>query len=324
MDEINSLPADTHIGSVQLKVSDLRESLSFYTNVLGFQGIPPEQLAGFESEERSFKTYLSANGNLPALIVLAQQPGAIPMPRNTTGLYHVAIRVPDQAALGTEFERVRQNGWRFQGAADHQVSEALPLTDPDGNGLEIYTDRAREDWPRSGNQIVMATDPLDVYSLMRAASLKGASYAGIHPETVIGHVHLQVADLSRSEDFYHGLLGFDVTQRSYPGALFVSAGGYHHHIGLNVWAGEGAPPPPPNAVGLKSYTIVIPDGVAWQSVLERLQNAGVPVEGLHSEHGFIKALVKDPSQNGIELAVATGLLPEEVLKKLEEGIEHSE
>jgi catechol 2,3-dioxygenase len=155
-----------------------------------------------------------------------------------------------------------------------------------------------------------------MYALRRAASLNPATYEGIHPDTVIGHVHLHVADLSRAEDFYQGLLGFDVTQRSYPGALFLSAGGYHHHLGLNIWAGKGAPPPPPNAVGLASFTVMIPDGDAWWAVIERLREAGMGVEIQDSDAGFVKAFIEDPSQNGVKLEVEKALLSQDVRKKI--------
>jgi catechol 2,3-dioxygenase len=308
MDEMQSLPPDTHIGSVHLKVSNLKKSLSFYVDILGFKEVEWESEPGAASEQTAETVLLSADGNYPALILLTEQPEAIQKPKYTTGLYHIAIRVPSQRALGKELAHVQQMGWRFDGAADHLVSEALYLADPDGNGLEIYADRERERWPYSGDQVVMATEPLDVDGLMRAAAESEPSYEGIHPNTVIGHVHLQVADLSQAESFYHGLLGFDITQRSYPGALFLSAGGYHHHIGLNIWAGKGATPPPPNAVGLKSFTIVIPNGEAWQYVLDRLQKASVAIEAWHSEGGLVKALVEDPFQNGVELAVEKDLL----------------
>jgi len=144
------------------------------------------------------------------------------------------------------------------GFADHGVSEAIYLADPDGNGLEFYADRPPENWPRTDHQIAMVSNPLDVESLLALAAPNRAAKYRIHPETRMGHVHLQVSNLARTEEFYAGELGFDVTQRSYPGALFFAAGGYHHHLGTNTWAGRGAHRPPDNAIGLISFSIVIP------------------------------------------------------------------
>jgi catechol 2,3-dioxygenase len=147
----------------------------------------------------------------------------------------------------------------------------------------------------------MATDPLDVEALLAQAREDGRRWNGIHPETDVGHVHLHVSDLAEAEAFYGGLLGLDVTQRGYPGALFLSAGGYHHHLGLNVWAGKGAPPPPPEAVGLLAFSLRIPDEDAWQILRDRVEASGIRIDqpgNGASESGF---LVRDPAGNGVEL-----------------------
>jgi catechol 2,3-dioxygenase len=191
-------------------------------------------------------------------------------------------------------------GWPFQGAADHLVSEALYLTDPDGNGLELYVDRPRAAWPYRNGQLIMATDPLDLNALLAEADQDPAPWTGVDPGVDVGHVHLHVSDLARAEAFYSGLLGMDVTQRGYPGALFLSAGGYHHHLGVNTWAGAGAPPPPPDAVGLISFALNLPGAPAWRALLDRLRAAGAPLEGGEWENGLY-ALIYDPDRNGIEL-----------------------
>lgn len=147
----------------------------------------------------------------------------------------------------------------------------------------------------------MATDPLDVLGLLAGAGEDSPAWHGLHPGTDIGHVHLQVSDLVRAEAFYHDLLGLDVTQRGYPGALFLSAGGYHHHVAVNVWAGVGAPPPPPDAVGLTSFALILADGDAWRTLLERVRDAGVEVED-RSDNGRAMAVqIRDPDGNGLEL-----------------------
>lgn len=238
------LPLDAHIGEVTLAVADVDRSLAFYVDLVGFTLLARE--AG--------RAVVGASEGSRPLIRLDEQPAAIPKPRRTSGLFHVAIRVPSRAALGRALRRLAERRWPLTGASDHLVSEALYLDDPDGLGLEIYCDRPRADWQVENGEVMMATEPLD---LQAVGSEPGAErpWQGLDADTVIGHVHLQVSDLDRAERLYCGELGFTPTLRRYPGALFVAAGGYHHHVGLNVWAGRGAPAPPPRAVGLRSFTI---------------------------------------------------------------------
>lgn len=289
------LPNETRIGQVHLQISDLERALAFYSDLLGFRQV----------DRGASAATLSATGLAPAQIVLTERPGAQRKPAGTTGLYHVAIRFPSRRALARAFRRLVMLEWPFQGFADHLVSEALYLADPDGNGLELYVDRPREQWHQRDGQIVMATDPLDVEALLAEAREDGQRWSGIHPETDIGHVHLHVSDLAEAEAFYHGLLGLDVTQRGYPGALFLSAGGYHHHLGLNVWAGQGAPPPPPEAVGLLAFSLSLRDEDTWQILRDRVQASGIRIDrpgNGASESGF---LVRDPAGNGVELQFET-------------------
>lgn len=240
---IVSLPSDAHIGQVSLTVRDLDRSLSFYRDVLGFQ----------ESRRDGRVAYLGAGG--PVLIELHEDTSAVARPRRTTGLYHFAILVPSRAALGRSLRRLAAQQWPMTGASDHLVSEALYLDDPDGLGIEIYRDRPRSEWSISGaGQVMMATDPLDLQSVFEEPGAE-TPWSGLDAGTVIGHVHLHVPHLNTAEAFYCGRIGFEPMLRGYPGALFVAAGGYHHHLGLNVWTGIGAPPPPENAVGLRSFTI---------------------------------------------------------------------
>jgi catechol 2,3-dioxygenase len=163
--------------------------------------------------------------------------------------------VPSRAALGRSLRRLAEQRWPMSGAADHLVSEALYLSDPDGLGIEIYRDRPRDTWRMSSTgEMAMATDPLDLQGVHDEPGAETA-WAGLESGTVMGHVHLHVPHLDTAEAFYCGRIGFDAMVRGYPGALFVSAGGYHHHLGLNTWVGAGAPPPPADAVGLRSFTI---------------------------------------------------------------------
>lgn len=234
------LPPDAHIGQVSLTVQDLHRSLRFYQDVLGFAELQPGQLG-------------PRGGRV--LIELHERPDAIARPRRSSGLYHFAILVPSRAALGRSLRRLAAMRWPLSGASDHLVSEALYLDDPDGLGIEIYRDRPRDAWQRLMNgEIAMATDPLDLPGVRDEPGAE-APWQGLDAGTIMGHVHLHVPHLDSAEALYCGRVGFDPILRRYPGALFVSAGGYHHHLGLNTWAGVGAPPPPSNAVGLRSFTI---------------------------------------------------------------------
>jgi len=284
------LPAESHIGHVHLLVSNLERALAFYGGLLGFQ----------EVERNGATVILSATGQPPHHILITELPDSQPKPYRTTGLFHVAIRLPDRYELARIFKHLLAHDQHLQGLADHGVSEALYLADPDGNGIEIYADRPRSLWSWRNDQVTMTTDPLDTRGLLETAG-DTSSWKNIHPETDIGHVHLRVSDLARAEAFYHDLLGLDVTQRDYPGALFLSAGGYHHHVGLNIWAGIGAPPPPPNAVGLRSFALSVPDEETWRAVKARMNSAGAAAAGERNYGYATGALFRDSDGNGIEL-----------------------
>ena len=260
------LPADAHIGSVSLTVTDLERSVPFYRDVLGFTELSRKELT----------SRLSADGGR-ALIDLHERRDAIPKPRRSTGLFHFAILVPSRAALGRSLRRLADQQWPLSGVADHLVSEALYLNDPDGLGIEIYRDRPRETWRTANGELAMATDPLDVQAV---ASEPGAElpWTGLDAGTVIGHVHLHVPRIEEGEAFFCGEIGFEPTVRGYPGALFVAAGGYHHHLGMNTWVGVGAPPPPKNAVGMRSFTIAAA-GLASRQVADAGTGVVVQLSG---------------------------------------------
>ena len=239
-----SLPPDAHIGQVALTVRDLDRSLLFYRDVLGFT----------ETHREGQRAVLAPPSGR-TLIELHERTDAAARPRRSSGLFHFAILVPSRAALGRSLRRLAEKQWPISGAADHLVSEALYLNDPDGLGIEIYRDRPRDTWRHASHgEIAMATDPLDLKGIHDEAGAD-VTWAGLESGTVMGHIHLQVPHLDAAEAFYCDRVGFTPMVRSYPGALFVAAGGYHHHVGLNTWAGSGAPSPPDNAVGLRGFTI---------------------------------------------------------------------
>jgi catechol 2,3-dioxygenase len=282
-----SLHPATTLGPVTLTVADLERAAAFYETAIGLRIVA-----------RSAGAVHLAGEDGAALVELVGRADAPPRPLRTTGLFHVAFLVPTRADLARAVRRAVEAGWRFTGASDHLVSEALYLDDPEGNGIEMYRDRPREEWPYADGAPQMATLPLDFDGVM-AELPAGEASVGKADGTRIGHVHLQVADLAAAERFYHQVLGFDVTVRGYPGALFVSAGGYHHHVGLNTWAGEGAPPPPPGARGLDRFRVVVPDADELERVAARVAEAGLEHE--RDEQGL---LVADPSRNRV-LVTAT-------------------
>jgi catechol 2,3-dioxygenase len=245
---VDPLPPETHIGAVALTVRDLDRSLDFYENTMGLR------LLAREGDEAA----IGADGR--PLLELHADPEAPERPRHTTGLFHFAVLVPSRRDLARWLARVAERRWPLTGASDHLVSEAIYLNDPDGIGIEVYRDRPRSEWQRRGDEIAMATIPLDLDGVLGELGADAPEWKGMDPATVMGHVHLNVADIGDSERFYCDELGFDVIVRSYPGALFVSAGGYHHHLGLNVWNGQGVPAPPAGAVGLRHFEIVVPGG----------------------------------------------------------------
>ena len=274
-------------GTVHLTISDLARSLDFYQSALGLR--VHRQDAGTAA--------LGAGGD--DLLELVELPGARPA-RGSTGLYHFAILLPSRLDLARALHRLAETRTPVQGFADHLVSEAIYVPDPDGNGIELYRDRPRDEWIWDGAAVRMATDSLDVDGLLAELQGDEAPYNGMPPGTVMGHVHLHVSDLAAAQQFYCDVLGFDLITRYGGAALFVSAGGYHHHIGLNTWAGVGAPPPPPDAVGLRYFDIVLPDAPALNDVLARVEEAGLATE---PHEGGV--LLHDPSRNGVLLRAAT-------------------
>ncbi|MBL8156953.1 MAG: VOC family protein [Anaerolineae bacterium] len=280
-----TLPQDTHIGSAHLRTADLRRSLAFYSDLIGFGLLSREDGAAV----------LSADGQTPHLR-LSEHPGWLPKPHRSVGLYHVAIRLPNRVALAGLFRRMVEARVPFGGFSDHAVSEALYLDDPDGNGLELYRDRPRDQWPRLGDRIQMTTEALDVHQLLAEGE---SAWTGLHPQTDIGHVHLHVSSLEKARAFYGDILGLDMmADWSGHGAIFMAAGGYHHHLGLNIWA--GSQPQPPQTLGLEAFSLVIPDRAAWTRLGDSLRAAQRPL----SQPDERSLITCDQDGNSVELVTA--------------------
>ena len=297
-----SIHPETQLGPVYLKIADLPRALAFYRDVLGLSAGP-----ALKSEETGQVLHLSAGIDQP-LIVLHEVPGARPKPPRSTGLYHYAILVPTRLDLAQVLRRLDETGYPLGGASDHGVSEALYLSDPDGNGIEIYRDRPREEWPRRADELRMGVEALDLDDFLRELKHGEVGWAGLPPDTTIGHVHLHVDDLHDAEVFYRDGLGFALMQRMGAGAIFVSAGGYHHHVGANIWAGAGAPPPPPDAVGLEQFVILLPNQAELARTVEHLRQLGAQLEDVQTDGAAGAVRTQDPSGNKIVLSIP-GALP---------------
>jgi catechol 2,3-dioxygenase len=276
----------TGVGAVHLTVADLERSLDYYRLAIGLEEL---------SRDRSVAR-LGAGGE--DLLVLHEEPGAEPV-RGHTGLFHFALLVPDRQALARWLVHAASARVPLSGMSDHLVSEAIYLRDPDLHGIEIYRDRPRAEWPHaSDGTLEMDTIPLDTDSLVESLEGGVGPFEGMPAGTRMGHVHLHVADIAATERFYRDVLGFDLMVRYGSEATFLSAGGYHHHIGGNVWAGRGATPPPAGSASLRHATIVVPDAEELDRVAGRVADAGQEPEPLDGG-----VLVHDPSENGLLLAV---------------------
>jgi catechol 2,3-dioxygenase len=260
------LPDALRLGPVRLRVSDLRRSLDYYTQVLGLVA----------RDVTATTATLHAHGDEAPLVVLDSHADTSPVRmQSRLGLYHFAILLPDRAALGRFLEHVIATGVHV-GASNHLVSEALYLRDPDGLGIEVYADRPRSEWRYAAGQLEMASDPLDMAGVVAAAG--GEKWSGMPHGTVMGHVHLHVGDLAEAARFYHDAIGFDRVVWTYPGALFLSAGGYHHHLGVNTWAGPNAPRSGEKDARLLEWRMIFPSAHDAKAAADRLAAAGRDVE----------------------------------------------
>ncbi|MGJ9458335.1 VOC family protein [Oceanobacillus sp. CF4.6] len=275
----------TFVGHVNIKVENLERSLQYYREIIGFDIL----------EQTSQKAKLTTDGKT-SILSLEQPEDVIPKQGRTTGLYHFALLLPEKIDLANIVVHLSEKGVRF-GSADHLVSEALYLHDPDGNEIEIYIDRDPTEWIWNGKEVAMAVDPLDFERLL-TNRVPGKSWNGMPEDTLMGHIHLHVSELEKTEEFYVKGLGFDVVSRYGRQALFLSKDKYHHHIGVNTWNGVGAPKPLENSVGMESFTLILPNEEAINETIDSLQKIGVPVNVVEG-----RQITYDPSGNRIELTI---------------------
>jgi catechol 2,3-dioxygenase len=281
-----SIHPETSLGPVHLTVADLSNSLRFYGDILGM-------LTLRKDEERA----RLGMGDGTVLLELVGDPEAVERPPRSPGLYHFALLLPSRGSLASFLRHIADRGYPLHGASDHQVSEALYLPDPEGNGIEVYADRPRDEWGYRNGQLGMTTGPLDVEALMAELEDPDHPWDGLPPGSRVGHIHLEVSNLQDAELFYHRLLGFDITQRYGPAAVFLSAGGYHHHIGMNTWRSAGGAPPPERSLGLRYFTIKLPGRGEVEQLADRARRSAVELE--EREEGV---LLRDPS--GIRVLLA--------------------
>ncbi|MCC6243701.1 MAG: VOC family protein [Gemmatimonadaceae bacterium] len=283
------LPDATRLGAVHLQIADLDRSIAYYRDVIG---LALQQRTDGRAELGAPADAQSAE----PLVVLHERRGATPVaPRGRLGLFHLAILLPNRPSLGRFLSHLAQRNERA-GMSDHWVSEAIYLTDPDGHGIEVYADRPRDTWRATDRQLAMATEPLDARAVLAAAN--GQPFTGVPAGTVIGHVHLHVGDLAHASSFYHDVLGFDKMVWQYPGALFLAAGGYHHHLGTNTWA-RGANAPAHDEAQLLEWTIVLPTQTDVDAV-----RAATPPGIVERQDDDVDMVLRDPWGTAVRVRAA--------------------
>ncbi len=276
---MNSNKDVTKVSRVVLKISDLKRSIKFYKEVVGLE---------VRKKEKNL-AYLSPDG-IRDLVILKQPDNPKPAPLGSTGLFHIALLLPRRENLADLWLHLQQHGRWLSGASDHSVSEAVYLEDPDGNGIEIYADREGVPVKKMG------TERLQVEDLLQHAT--ETSWRGMPKETVMGHIHLEVRDVSEAVEFYRDCLGFELTAEMGGSAAFMSTGGYHHHIGLNSWNSLGGDAPPENAIGLDRALISVPAQETLNTIKKRL---GKIVSSKQEQQEPL--VIKDPSGNTLQLEV---------------------
>lgn len=278
----------THMGPVELAVSDLERSLDYWQNAIGLRVLA-------RPEEASTAGRVSLGAGSRELVVLVSEPGARSA-RGHTGLYHVALLLPARVDLARWLAHAARDRVGLEGLSDHAVSEAIYVRDPDEHGIEIYADRPREQWDGRVREL-MTTIPLDVDSLFgELDDPRTTTFGGLPDGTIVGHTHLCVADVDSTVQFYRAVLGFELMAQLGPMAAFLAAGGYHHHVGANTWESRGAAPAPPGTARLLSATVVLPSADDVQRLAARVAD-----EGQEPEERDGGVAVRDPSGNVLVL-----------------------
>lgn len=286
----------TRLGHVHYTVANLDRQIGFYQNILGFKlHWREDQSAGLGAGKED-------------LLRLTELPGAYRV-RHTTGLYHTAFLVPTRWDLAQLLKSIAQTRTPIQGMSNHGTHHAVYLPDAEGNGIELAWDFPPERWPKTFEEMLRNNRGLSPEEVFSALSDSDADWQGLNPGTKVGHVHLHVAELPATNYFYHQLLGFELpldmanAPREFAeSAIFFAAGGYHHHIGTNIWQGIGAPPAPADATGLRYFTVVLPDQAELDRLVARLTEAGITAE--KTENGL---LIRDPAHNGLLLTTESNL-----------------
>ena len=280
----------TRLGHVHYTVADLDKQIAFYRDILGFKLHWREgEAAGMGAGKEDLLRLTRVHG--------ARQT------RGTTGLYHTAFLVPTRWQLAQLLKSIAQTRTPIQGMSDHGTHHAIYLPDAEGNGIELAWDRPKEQWPKTIEEMMRNNRGLAAETVFSALTDSDAAWDGLDAGTIVGHVHLHVASLKPTSHFYHDVLGFGIPfdmskapRQFAESAIFFSAGGYHHHIGTNIWQGEGAPPPPENATGLRYFSVVLPDAAELERISTRLAEADVA-----SKQGENGLLIRDSAGNGILL-----------------------
>ncbi len=280
-----SLASKSRIGAVSLTINDLARSLVYY------------QRLGLHLHRQEGPIAWLGDG-VTDLLILHEDPNAEYAPR-TTGLYHFAILVPTRLDLAKAFKNMIDEQIPVGGYSDHIVSEAIYLSDPDGNGIEVYADRARAVWEyRENEEMRIDTVPLNLQDLLGELAHDRDGWQGFPAGTTMGHIHLHVSDMEAAGQFYNEVLGFDFIAKYGRSAQFLSVGGYHHHIGMNTWAGVGIPAAPNGSVGLRDYELIVPDEAAKSALLANLEDKNIHVDTQQDV-----AMIQDPAGNWIRIVV---------------------
>ena len=287
MATVEEIAPATTVGTVELTVSDLDRSLDYYRTSIGLDVL---QRAGGRA---------SLGAGAVELLVLVEEPGAAPAD-GYTGLFHFALLVPTRVDLARWLAHAARDRVALTGLSDHAVSEALYLRDPDHHGIEIYADRPRAQWEGKAGEL-LTTRPLDTDSLLGELDDPASEpFEGLPSGTVMGHIHLRVASIPETVTFFRDVLGFGLVAQLHDQAAFLSAGGYHHHVGANTWESAGASTAPPGTASLRHATIVLPDADERARVVTRVERGGLAIRDLDGVPA-----VSDPAGNTLVLATAS-------------------